>query len=165
MSNVVELDKRGFRNEADLKRFVKHHANATPDQMVKAINISTRLASMTAATAEDHRLNAGRMLLELRAIIEAEGENWWTWQKGRFDRSRKDMEKLMRQAKADDPEAAFEEERIERNARMKKVRDADGAHVRSKQPTEVERILLLIEALTGQEREQLREQLMERYQW
>lgn len=164
MSNVIELEKRGIRNEADLRKFVKHHANATSDQMVKAINISTRLASSCDANAGGHRLNAGRLMLELRASIETQGEDWWVWQKGRFDRSRKDMEKLMRQARADDPEEAFEEERAETKARMKKVRNADGAHG-SKQPTEVERILLLIEALTGQEREQLRVQLMERYPW
>jgi hypothetical protein len=160
MSNVVQLSKTVIRNEADLKRFIKHHEGAAPDQMVKAINISIQLAVGSDNAAFHHRLDAGRMLLELRAGIEAEGENWWKWQRGKFNRSRKDMEKLMRLARAEDPEAAAEEERADAKARMKKVRS--GANVRSNQ---VEHILQLIEALTDQEREQLRGQLTEIYQW
>jgi hypothetical protein len=43
------------------------------------------------------------MLLELRTRVDAEGGDWWKWQIGKFDRSRKDMEKLMRMASADEP--------------------------------------------------------------
>ena len=88
-----------------------------------------------------HWLDAGRMLLELRNRVEAEGEDRWVWQKGKFRRSRKDMEKLMRMARADDPEAAFEEEKASNAAQHRKR--CSGAEVRSKQPTDVERILPL----------------------
>lgn len=188
MSNIVELGKRGIRNEAELRRFIKSHAHAEPGQMVQAINISLRLSGFAAANAEDHRLNAGRMLLELRATIEAGGENWWLWQKGRFDRGRKDMEKLMRMASADDPEAALEEERADRRESMAKSRgahlgsmtnaelirsaktnlvNADRENEKAKQATAgvVQKILELIELLPDQQRDQLKAACKERWSW
>lgn len=165
MSNVVELSKRGIRNETDLKRFIKNHSNAEPGQMVQAINISMMLDITSSNAAHHHRLDAGRLLIELRASVEAGGDNWWEWQKGKFKRSRKDMEKMMRLARSEDPEEAFEEERAKARTGMAKTRAKRGANVSSKEPSAVEDILDLIEALTDQEREQLRTACKERWSW
>jgi hypothetical protein len=65
--------------------------------------------------ANKHRVAAGQKLLSLRQRIEAGEEGdvaWWDWfEKQDIGRSRKDCEKLMRIASADDPEAALEDER------------------------------------------------------
>lgn len=167
MSNIVELGKRGIRNEAELRRFIKSHANAEPGQMVQAINISMMLSITSDNAAHHHRLDAGRMLLELRQTIESDGENWWQWQQGKFQRSRKDMEKLMRMAADDNPEEAFEEERTERNERRARAK-SDGAARRSKPEediTIVEYILETIRLLTLEQMEELKAKLKERYSW
>lgn len=161
--NVVPLKKPGIRNETELKRFVKHHASAKPDEMVQAINISIELSTTAENVADNHRLNAGKMLLELRADIEGRGENFWKWQVGKFTRSRKDIERLMRYARADDPVSAEREERGKQRERMQRHRN--GAHVRSEQPSDIEQILDLIEALTDQERTELRDACKERWSW
>lgn len=189
MSNVIKLDIHDDDRAAEaelrehetyLKRFIKSHAKATPQEMVGAINMSVSFAESSAADAEkstgvakknaadaaNHLLNAGRLLLELRACVEAQGHDWWAWQQGKFSRGRKNMEKLMRLAGDVDPEAAFEEERVERNTRMKKLRSTDLERtVRSKQSADIKRILILIAALSDQKRTQLRTQLKEIYRW
>ena len=58
-----------------------------------------------------HRLAARQLLLRLRQRIEA-GEDgdiaWWDWFEENIERSRKDGERLMRIASAEDPKAALE---------------------------------------------------------
>jgi hypothetical protein len=106
VTNVVALASArtvSIRNERELKQFIKHHTDASPLELVEAIHLSLNLATSSADAARDHRLYAGLMLLECRYKVEAEGEDWWQWQKGKFKRSRKDIEKLMRLASADDP--------------------------------------------------------------
>jgi hypothetical protein len=126
---MTESTSAAFRNKIALNRFIKSHDGASTGDMVEAINIKLNLSVLADNESHHHRLYAGRMLLELRTRVEAEGEDWWTWQKGKFDRSRKDMEKLMRMARADEPEMAAQAEREETRSRMARLRN--GAHVRS----------------------------------
>lgn len=163
-AKVVTLRPPGIRSETELKKFVKNHRGASPDRMVQAINISIQLAITADNASYHHRLNAGRLLLDLRRDIEKAGENFWTWQAGKFDRSRKDMEKLMRFASDDDPEGAIGKDRAQSRARSAKAYAMERS-LRSKQPSDVERILELIEALTDQERAELRAACTERWSW
>lgn len=150
-----------IRNESDLKRFIKDHDGASSADLVKAINISLELESSSANAGQYHRLNAGRLLRECRRKVESDpeiNETWWQWQKGKFDRSRKDIEKMMRMASADDPEAAAEDERAEATERMRKVR----ANVRS---NPLDHILELVRALTDHQRDELFTALKGEWQW
>jgi hypothetical protein len=121
---------------------------------VEALVIEIRGLMLDVTTAESNlnkkRLSAGQRLLELRARIEA-GEagdvSWWDFYEEQLAsfRSRKDAEKLMRMATADDPEAAFETERTEAKKRMRKRR-AVGANVRSiERANDVEDAVVLTE--------------------
>ena len=130
---IAEGSPAVFRNKTDLKKFVRSHDGASSDDLVKAINLKVTLSIFAANEAYHHRLDAGRMLLELRTRIEAEGGDWWKWQTGKFDRSRRDMEKLMQMARADDPEAAVEEERAKARERMQRTRSS-AANVRRIRP-------------------------------
>jgi hypothetical protein len=71
--------------------------------------------------AESCRLYAGKLLLALRQRIEAgeagEGVNWWEWYESKFVRSRKDAEKVMRLASAEDFEAAEAKEKAAQKIR------------------------------------------------
>jgi hypothetical protein len=70
--------------------------------------------------AERARMQAGRLLLELRARIEA-GEagavTWWRWYCDHIAHSHRDAEKVMALARAQDPEAAYQEENRKRRER------------------------------------------------
>jgi hypothetical protein len=87
-----------------------------------------------------NREAAGQKLLELRHRVEA-GEagkiGWWDWYEANIGRSRKDGEKLMRLAAAENPELAFEEERAKDRDR-KRIARSRGADVRSIEVIEVE---------------------------
>jgi hypothetical protein len=131
MNQLADSNAAVFRNKTDLKRFLRNHDGASTGDLVEAINLKLNLAILAHNESHHHRLDAGRLLLELRARVEAEGGGWWKWQEGKFDRSRKDMEKLMRMASAEEPEAAVQAERAGARARMERVR-AHGANVRSK---------------------------------
>jgi hypothetical protein len=91
------------------------------------------------------RIAAGQLLIALRKRIEAgeagAGVNWWEWYASKFVRSRKDGEKVMRLAAADDPEAAAEEERAETRERVAAHREAERT-VRSKNSTNKEQAAL-----------------------
>jgi hypothetical protein len=76
--------------------------------------------------AANARLYAGLVLVELRRRVEAgeAGEvTWWAWYKEHFTRSRKDAEKLLKLAGAEDPEAAAEAARAKNADEAKKSRD------------------------------------------
>src|SRR5262249_20312160 len=88
--------------------------------------------------ASKARIEAAKALLELRHRIES-GEagaiTWWQWFKENSDRSRGDAEKLLAIAKAEDPEAAVEEERRkarEGMAEMRRRRTANNGDVSGK---------------------------------
>ncbi len=88
------------------------------------------------------RLSAGLKLLELRGLVEAGGDNWWDWweaNKGRLMlNGRKDCERLMRIASADDPEAALADERAKDRDRKRIARGADKAMSAPKPELELE---------------------------
>jgi hypothetical protein len=98
-------------------------------------------------TCAKHQLQAGLRLLELRKRIEAgeAGEvSWWDWFDTQFTgyiKSRKYAEKLMKWARADDPEAAREADYEQQRAakRAKRARDADGVTGNSKDDEPEER--------------------------
>jgi hypothetical protein len=63
------------------------------------------LAQFSETAARDRRLEAGRMLLELRHRKEDEGEDWWLFVKHNIHHcSRRDIERLIALARDDDPE-------------------------------------------------------------
>lgn len=85
-------------------------------QVVKRIEVSfDKIKTYSEKTAQ-YRISAGKQLVELKARIEAgedgEGVKWWAWYADHFKgRTRRDAQKVMALASADDPEAAAEEER------------------------------------------------------
>jgi hypothetical protein len=101
----------GIANVTALKKIVAEHKTAPLDDVARAINIKMELAVEADNKAGSHRLDAGRMLVELRRRVEEAGDDWWKWQKGKFTRTRRDIEKLMKMASADEPEVASEAER------------------------------------------------------
>jgi hypothetical protein len=115
----------GISNVVALKEVVSRHETAPLDQVANAINIKLRLGDQKEHEVHNHRLEAGTMLVSLRERVEAEGLDWWSWAKGRFDRSRKDIEKVMRLASADDPVAAAAKERANAKAGMSRARGAN----------------------------------------
>jgi hypothetical protein len=126
----------GIANVTALKKFVVDHESAPLADVADAINIALRLADEKENGATNHRLQAGRMLASLRKRIEADGQNWWKFAKDHFDRSRKDIEKVMRLANADNPAEAVETERAEAKTRMARSRSS-GANFRSRQLVEI----------------------------
>jgi hypothetical protein len=121
-----------IRNATALKKIVADHETAPLDDVVQAINIKLGLAVEADNQASSHRLDAARMLLELRRRVEENlQDNWWEWCEGRFTHSRKDIEKLLRLARADDPEAAAQKEKADTRERMRRLRGAHIEHVRS----------------------------------
>jgi hypothetical protein len=73
------------------------------------------------------RIEAGRLLLELRSRVEA-GEDgrvsWWDWYGQKFARSRRDAERVMEIASQEDPEWAYDkmkEKRQQYNQSRKEV--------------------------------------------
>lgn len=121
----------GFANVTALKKFVLDHESAPLADVATAINITLRLADEKEHAATNQRLQAGRMLGSLRKRVEADGQNWSKFAKDHFDRSRRDIEKVMRLANADDPEAAAASEREKNNAAHKIAR-SNAADVRRK---------------------------------
>jgi hypothetical protein len=101
----------------------------TLDEMVSEIHRQFDEAMRCEKKAYSARIYTGQLLLELRARIEA-GEagdniNWWEWHEAKFVRSRRDAEKVMALAKADDPEAAHEQEKAKAREGMRQRRAAN----------------------------------------
>jgi hypothetical protein len=70
---------------------------------------------------DQHRISAGKQLVELQARIEAgeAGTNvkWWGWYAANFkNRTRRDAQRVMALARSDDPGVAAEEERAKNRA-------------------------------------------------
>jgi hypothetical protein len=104
----------------------------TLDQTVKRIEASFAKVETYSKKVGDHRITAGKLLVELQARIEAgeagDGVKWWHWYAEHFkNRTRRDATKVMALARSDDPDAAAEEER-EKNREAKALqrkREAD----------------------------------------
>ena len=98
----------------------------TLEQAVKRIEASFAKIETYGKKVEDFRTSAGKQLVELQVRIEAgeagSGVKWWVWYAEHFkNRSRRDAQRVMALARADDPAAAAEEERT-------KTRKAVAAH-------------------------------------
>lgn len=178
-------------NVVALNRVVETCATAGFDDVVQAINIKLGLSVRSdndsirrREKAESLRVEAGQMLVDLRRRVEAEfGNVWWKWQSGKFTRGRKDIEKVMRLAKSDDPEAAAEKERSDRNERRTRNSEndsnTDGAARRSNSepaapraadpPTPVlvsivENAMCLVRQMTTPQRHEFMAKLKEEFQ-
>jgi hypothetical protein len=86
------------------------------DQTVKRIEASFAKIESYGKKVDDFRISAGKQLVELQARIEAgeagSGVKWWHWYAEHFkNRTRRDATKVTALARADDPDAAAEEER------------------------------------------------------
>ncbi len=106
------------------------------EDTVRAIHAKFAEALSHDKKACNARIMAGQMLLALRKRIEEDeeagpGVEWWPWYATHFVRSRKDAEKVMRMASAEDPEAAAEEEKAATRARKPRGSRAGGAGARS----------------------------------
>lgn len=127
-------------------------------------------AGRAETTCAKHQLQAGTRLNELRARVEANGDEWWSWYENQFTgyiKSRKYAEQLMKWARADDPEAARETDRANQREAMRESRERNGCHVTS-DPTEVdndivEKALRLVEKMTSAERERFDDVYQERF--
>ena len=98
----------------------------TLEQAVKRIEASFAKIETYGKKVEDFRSSAGKQLVELQVRIEAgeagDGVKWWHWYAEHFkNRTRRDAQRVMALARADDPEAAAEEAR-------EKTRKAVAAH-------------------------------------
>ena len=120
------------------------------------------------------RITTGRLLLDLRERIDSgeagAGVKWWDWYRENIVRSRKDGEKCMRLAGADDPDTAAEKDRAVAREGMRRHR---GANVSSKKTSQhqdggaddlVERALQLVEEMTAEQRRRFIATVKETYQ-
>src|SRR6266496_931885 len=82
-------------NVVELKQVVAQHESAALYDVVKAIHIKLNLADQNENDASKHRIEAGEMLVALRKRVEADDQEWWKFAKDNFDRTRKELEKLM----------------------------------------------------------------------
>ena len=112
----------------------KRTATAVVEKPIAEVVVEIRRQLLDADRAEvsrnQHRLAAAQLLLRLRQRIEAGEEgavDWWEWCAVNIERSRKDCERLLRFASAEDPEAALEADNAKARDRMREVR----ANVRS----------------------------------
>jgi hypothetical protein len=95
-------------------------------QVVARIEASFVKIKSYGEKVDQFRISAGKQLVELKVRIEAgeagKGVKWWFWYAENFkNRSRRDAQRVMALANADDPEKAAEEERT-------KARDGMAAH-------------------------------------
>jgi hypothetical protein len=94
--------------------------------VVRQIKTHIEDAAAAETTVIKHRLAAGQLLLQLRRRIEAGEEGdvaWWDWfEKQDMGRGRKDCERLMRIASAEDPEAALADDQAKTRDRVRRLR-------------------------------------------
>jgi hypothetical protein len=97
------------------------------DETLRAFHSKFADAITAGKKAYSARLAAGLILIELRQRIEAgeagEGIEWWAWYERKSIRSRRDAEKVMALARAEDPEAAAETARA-KNAEYQRTHRA-----------------------------------------
>jgi hypothetical protein len=111
-----------YRKAADLTRNDRRRRKVSSlQEAIDEIHRQFGEALSNDRKAESCRLYAGKLLLALRQRIEAgeagEGVNWWQWYESKFVRSRKDAEKVMRLASAEDFEAAEAKEKAAQKIR------------------------------------------------
>jgi hypothetical protein len=82
------------------------------DDHAHAINVMFNLADTSHRDGEHQRINAGRMLITVQALVLAQlgPGRWESWCKKHIDRSLRDIQKVMKIAAADDPTLAHQAE-------------------------------------------------------
>lgn len=116
----------------DVSQVVPFHSI---DQLVQSAHKNWNAIDITIDSARSKvgalRIRTGQILLELRARVDAgeigEIATWWEWYDDNFTRSRRDAERLMEIASAEDPQAAYQTAK-DRNAdqqRASRARKAD----------------------------------------
>jgi hypothetical protein len=93
----------------------------TLKQVVARIEASFVKIQHHGEKVDQFRISAGKQLVELKDRIEAgeagKGVKWWSWYTENFkNRTRRDAQKVMALANADNPEEAAEEERAKNRA-------------------------------------------------
>jgi hypothetical protein len=124
-----------------------HVVNAPLSDILKSVIHHIYVARDAEGKMGRSRLKAGREMLRLRERVdvgdpEAEGLSWWDYYNKHLKahlRSRKDAEKIMALARADDPEQAAEQERADTRGRMRRHRST--AHVRGDQKLSQDELL------------------------
>ncbi len=95
-------------------------------EMVDEIHKQFAAALDAGKKADRARIHAGRLLIALRKRIEGgevgENVNWWKWYEENFARSRRDANRCMKLANAENPEAAHDEEKANAKKSMAKSR-------------------------------------------
>jgi hypothetical protein len=93
---------------------LKMRGDFTIKQMVDEIHKQFESAREGNKKADRARIRAGQLLIALRKRVEAgevgENINWWKWYAENFARGKRDAFKCMKIARAEDPEAAHDEE-------------------------------------------------------
>ena len=96
-----------------------------------AINVMFGLADTSLRDGEHQRINAGRMLITVQALVLVQlGPGQWNaWCKERIDRSKRDISKVMKLAAADDPTLAHQAELAARHTARVVAKADKGAPV------------------------------------
>jgi hypothetical protein len=88
--------------------------------------------------AEDHRLEAGRLLIKARKLVERGG--WERWCKDNVGKSRQEIARLMKMAGSPDPAAAREKEketnRVKKQNQRRRAAEASSPNAISSKPKE-----------------------------
>ena len=81
--------------------------------------------------AQSHRVQAGKMLLEAKRLLNASGSNrsWREWCAEHIERSERDIRRLVAIAKAADPEAAHEAEKAKTRDQVGRSRKAGASDI------------------------------------
>lgn len=153
-----------------------YHFPAGTHGLVQEIKTDLHRADTTYAKADHYRVRAALMLAELRERVTTEGENWWPWAERHFANvSRSTLERLLKIADAESPEAVVGEQ-TRRNRIYKQKQRANLRLTVSgksevvklparKQKNLIGRALALIESMTDQERDEFKTEWKERWQW
>ena len=131
----------------------------TIEQMVNEVHKNFATERDFGNRADRARIRAGQLLLTLRERIQAgEAGNiaWWDWYKANITRTRRDAEKVMKIARAADPEEAAAAERAtnrEAVAKHEKKKKAAAEAKTDSDPDLIDQALELVEEMTTAQRQ------------
>lgn len=146
--------------------------NAPIEKLVLEIRAHVHDAGRAENTCAKHQLQAGLRLIQLRAAVERDGGDWWAFFDDKFTgyiKSRKYAEKLMRWARADDPQAAMDADNAKSRELMQELRERRGTNVSSNvdqhnQDDLVGKALRIVARMSTDEREDFHQRYMEQFQ-
>ena len=88
---------------------IRQRAPDSLESRAASINRHIDLFLRAEVSSNSHRIQAGQELIAARAMVEP--GNWLSWCSANIKRSARDIQRLMKIAGSDDPEAALAEER------------------------------------------------------